>query len=322
MIRPSPEIEAMARRWFEAGGNRDADTLRHLLSEDDRLRFVGTSTDELWTGQGVREGIAAHYQEMPALISRETISLDAFENGTIGWAFALQNYQFAGQPEPLAFCATLIFTLEHGSWKIIHRHTSIPRSNTELFGREHHAIADLVEAARNGFRLDQREGLATVMFTDIVNSSRIADLVGNRIWASRIADHLDRVAEVIAEHGGQLVKSLGDGSMSSFPSAGAALRAAIAVQQGNAADTVEPRLDMRVGLHTGDVIQTKDDFFGTVVNKAARIAAAAEPGTIRVSEASRIMVGQGGDLAFSNPVNVSLKGLEGDHLLYRLEWTP
>ena len=82
----------------------------------------------------------------------------------------------------------------------------------------------------------------------------------------------------------------------------------------------EPVLLVRIGLHTGDLIIADDDFFGTVVNKAARICTIAAPGEIRVSDATRAMIGDSLDFVFDTPISVPLRGLPGEHLLYRLEW--
>jgi adenylate cyclase len=77
---------------------------------------------------------------------------------------------------------------------------------------------------------------------------------------------------------------------------------------------------VRIGINTGDVVQSGDDFFGTVVNKAARIAGITGAGEIRISDATRIMVGGASEFQFSDPANVMLKGLEGDHQVYRIDW--
>ena len=99
----------------------------------------------------------------------------------------------------------------------------------------------------------------------------------------------------------------------------AALTAAGVLQRDMAASQDEPHLQIRIVLHTGDLVEQDGDMFGTVVNKAARIAATAIPGTIHVSDATRIMVGVG-DFSFADPISVPLKGLEGDHAIHRLDW--
>jgi adenylate cyclase len=70
------------------------------------------------------------------------------------------------------------------------------------------------------------------------------------------------------------------------------------------------------------MIEQGGDVFGTVVNKAARIAAIAAPGEIWLFDATRIMVGGATPCAFSEPASVPLKYLEGEQVVYRLEWQP
>jgi class 3 adenylate cyclase len=113
---------------------------------------------------------------------------------------------------------------------------------------------------------------------------------------------------------------MGDGTMSSFPSARRALSAAQEIQRAMAAAGDEPRLALRIGLHTGEVVQAQDDFFGSVVNKAARIAASAGEGDIRLSDVTRAMIGAAPEFDFDGPETVLLKGLDGEHRLYRLGW--
>ena len=195
-------------------------------------------------------------------------------------------------------------------------------TNMEFTGTEQTAIADLVEAAKEGFALDQTEGLASIMFTDIVGSSALASTVGDRGWSDIIGQHFAQLREIIEHHDGQFVKSLGDGAMSSFASAHQALKAATAIQSALRERRQEPRLAVRIGLHTGDVVQSEDDFFGSVVNKAARITSRSGSGEIWVSDATKLMIGETSTFRFSNSKTVMLKGFEDEHLIHRLEDQP
>lgn len=199
-------------------------------------------------------------------------------------------------------------------------HTSVPTPNTKTIGNEQTAIANLVKAAQKGFALGQREGLASVMFTDIVNSSRLASAMRDRLWSAEISRHFGALRRIIESGGGQFVKSLGDGTMSSFSSARSALRAASTIQRAMDADTDGPAIALPVGIHTGEVVQTDEDLFGTVVNRAARIAAAAGAGDIMVSDETRALAGDDPDFRFLDPVTVRLKGFEGERLIHRIDW--
>ena len=181
-------------------------------------------------------------------------------------------------------------------------------------------IEELAAVARSG-QLDLGQtGIASIMFTDIVDSTALAAAVGDIAWSRIIKHHLDQMARLVTDHGGRMVKSLGDGTLCSFPSASAALTAARRIQQRMEAAESEPRLRLRIGIHTGDIVEAQGDYLGTVVNKAARITAVARPGEIRVSDATRAMVGSASGLEFSARETVSLKGFEGEHGLYLLDW--
>ncbi len=104
-----------------------------------------------------------------------------------------------------------------------------------------------------------------------------------------------------------------------FESASAALRAVIRMQQ-IVTGSSNPKMKMRVGVHTGDVVQADDDYVGATVAKAARVAAAADGGQILVSSTTAGMVNPT-DFHFETPITVALKGLEGTHQLRPLAWS-
>lgn len=320
MITKSPELLAISRRWYTAVVTRSETELRNFLSEGSELRFVGSAEGELWLGPAVREGIGKHFNEVPGVLKKEELIGEAFETGTTGWSFFAHRFWFEEIPEPFEFRTTLIFTLKNGSWKIIHRHASLPTPNETSIGHKHAAIQNLLEAAQDGFKLGQTEGLASIMFTDIVNSSPIASAIGDREWSGIVATHFDDLRVAIEAQGGQFVKSLGDGTMSSFASARSALTAAKIIQERLTIQVKEPKINLRIGIHTGDVVHSGEDFFGTVVNKAARITAVAGAGEIYLSDITQAVVGSGPDFAFSAPTTVTLKGLEGDHRVVFLKW--
>ncbi|WP_204113501.1 adenylate/guanylate cyclase domain-containing protein [Shimia biformata] len=315
-VRPSPELLAVARRWIDAIPNHRPNDLRNLMTEEGHLQFVGTADDELWTGQQVREGVAAFFDVIPELLKHEETFAEAYEHEGTGWACLNHQLIFANQPGRLFNVrTTLIFVLEDGAWKIVHRHGSVPIPNIEMTGTEQTAIADLVAAARSGLSFDQHEGFASVMFTDIVNSSGMAAVMGDRLWSSEVTRHFAQLRDKIEANGGQFVKSLGDGTMSSFASPADALSAARAILR--ALNTPGgPAIALRIGVHTGDVICSDDDFFGSVVNKAARITDTAEPGQIRVSGATQAMLSDRSEISFAGPMILALKGFENPEPVY------
>ncbi len=322
MMRPSPELEAIARRFFSAASARDGAALRNLLSMDSRLRFIGTAPDELWSGAALRDGIEAHFNEAPTFLKDVETFGEAYENGATGWAIFGRRITMEGTPTPIDFRFTLIFTLEDGAWKILHRHASVGKPNTETHGVDHHALDDLAASASLADMPASHTDIATIMFTDIAASTTLAATLGDARWATIVQAHLQMIQTHIQNHGGQLVKSLGDGTMSVFSSASSALGAAHSIQTALECATDEPCLQVRIGAHTGDVIHAGEDFFGSVVNKAARIAAATPPTEIHLSQETRLMVGASADFTFTDLPPTPLRGLTGAHLIHRPHWGP
>ncbi|MEP0944301.1 MAG: adenylate/guanylate cyclase domain-containing protein [Rhizobiaceae bacterium] len=322
MTHASPEILAVTKRWFEAIRTRKTQALRDFLSDSTDLRFIGTGEDEFWKGQVIRDGVGDFIGEMPEPDVWEVLEEEAFENGETGWSAFLHKVGFPELGEPFIVRTVLIFVLEGASWKIINRHASLPFPNMDFVGSEQLAIQSLVHAAlEDGPELVQTEGLASVLFTDVEGSTTLAAAMGDKRWSKLIDQHFQNIESIVQTHRGQFVKSLGDGTMSSFPSANEALLAAVKIQEAVATTDMEPRLGLRVGIHTGDIVLARGDFFGTVVNKAARITASANAGEILVSDVTRAMVGGQQDFSFEVAISVPLKGLPGDHTIHRLEWT-
>lgn len=321
MVKPSPELVAVSRRWYAAIRNRDTRAIANLMSDQGHLRFVGTAADEVWIGADVKQAVGDFFGQIPELISSDEVLAEAFENGNTGWSCFVHHNRFASIPDEVRIVRnTLVFALEDGNWKMVQRHGSTPMDNTEFMGTEQIGITALLEAVREDYQQDHKEGLSSILFTDIVNSSRIADAMGDRLWSQTIEAHFALMQKVVSRTDGQLVKSLGDGTLSRFASARQALRAAQTIQREMAQDQEGPALALRIGVHTGDVVQSNDDFFGTVVNKAARLMAHAGPGEIAVSQATCALVGEGEEFSFSAPEALHLKGFDGVEMMQRLIW--
>ena len=318
MYKASPELEAIVIRWNEAIRTKDKGSINNMLSASEQLRYVGSAENELWSGALLRRGIGDHFDEVPDFHYRG-YNIEAYESGQIGWALWTGEIFFPTTGVLSKNRISFVFGLEHGLWKIVQIHISNPSSNMDKIGIEHEALDALMAAAQEGKLGLGREGMATVMFTDVVDSSALAAAMGDRAWIGRIDAHLDDVTHIVEAAGGTLVKSLGDGTMSTFTSTRAALTAATEIQRKAFADTQTPVIRLRIGVHSGEVIENKGDFFGTVVNKAARINAAAAPDEIRLSDATHIMLGRAAEFEFDDPRDVALKGLEGTHRLYRLK---
>jgi class 3 adenylate cyclase len=168
-------------------------------------------------------------------------------------------------------------------------------------------------------------GTLTMMVTDVADSTRLAERLGDQRWIGVIAEHNTLVREQVARHGGTEVKALGDGFLVVFPSARRAILAAVDVQQGLARfrDTrPETPVAVRIGLHTGEIVDVDGDVLGQNVVVASRIADEAAPGEIVVSGVTRDLTVSGGDITFGPADDVELKGLSDRWRVHRVAWSP
>ena len=165
------------------------------------------------------------------------------------------------------------------------------------------------------------DGTVTLFFSDVQDSTAVNDQLGDRAWVKLIAAH-DRVLRTrIEQHRGQVVKTAGDGFMVAFRDTEAACRAALAIQR-DLEKPVDARLrrnqiQVRIGIHTGQVVARDGDYFGRNVAMAARVAGLASGGETYVSEAVVEAIAET-DLVTEPMATVELKGLSGEHVVSRL----
>jgi class 3 adenylate cyclase len=149
--------------------------------------------------------------------------------------------------------------------------------------------------------------LATVLFTDIVSSTERAGELGDRRWRELLNVHDEVTGRLVEEFGGRLVKSTGDGILATFDGPGQAIHCAVALRDELAGIGVQ----LRAGLHTGEVELREDDVGGIAVHIAARVMATANPGEILVSRTVRDLVA-GSDVTLEDRGIYLLKGIDGD----------
>jgi adenylate cyclase len=171
--------------------------------------------------------------------------------------------------------------------------------------------------------VEHDQGTITIVFSDIEASTERSTALGDTAWMRVLSAHNDIIRRNVKLWGGTVIKSQGDGFMMTFPGARRALRCMIAVQQelrDAARENPESSVRVRVGVHTGEVIADAGDIFGHHVNFAARVANSAFGEEILVSALVREIASARGDLKFGEPRAVTLKGIEGEHLVYPLLW--
>jgi adenylate cyclase len=166
--------------------------------------------------------------------------------------------------------------------------------------------------------------LAAILVSDVVGYSRLAGSDEDRILARLRALRSDLIDPIIAVHNGRIVKRTGDGSIVEFRSVVDAVRCAIEVQNGmverNAGLPPERRIEFRIGIHLGDVVEESDgDLMGDGVNIAARLEGVAKPGAICLSEDAYRQVKSRLDIAVSDLGATQLKNIAEPMRVYSLQ---
>ncbi|HET7417542.1 MAG TPA: adenylate/guanylate cyclase domain-containing protein [Solirubrobacterales bacterium] len=193
----------------------------------------------------------------------------------------------------------------------------------ELEGDDHLPIAgdqdallDEVEEFLVGSRRgsEPERALATVLFTDIVGSTEKAARLGDRGWRQLIERHDAAVRRQLSLYRGREVKTMGDGFLATFDGPARAIRCAAALQ----GEVEGLGVEVRAGIHTGEVELIGEDVGGMAVNIGARIGALAEPGEVLVSSTVReLVVGSG--LEFADRGVRTLKGAPGEWRLFAVD---
>ncbi|WP_334395516.1 adenylate/guanylate cyclase domain-containing protein [Bradyrhizobium sp. AZCC 2289] len=167
-------------------------------------------------------------------------------------------------------------------------------------------IEEFVTGHRDARDADLERILATVMFTDIVESTRRAAEIGDQRWRSRLDQHDALARQFIERHRGNLVKTTGDGVLATFDGPGRAIRCALSFS--SAARQIG--LPVRAGLHTGEIEVRGSDIGGIAVHAAARVMSQSAPDEVLVSRVVTDLVA-GAGLRFSERGSYELKGLPG-----------
>jgi class 3 adenylate cyclase len=156
--------------------------------------------------------------------------------------------------------------------------------------------------------------LATVLFTDIVASTERSAQVGDRRWKDLLDHHDTLVRRELERHRGRFVKDTGDGILATFDGPARAIRCAQAI----AASVKALGIEVRAGLHTGEVELRREDVTGIGVNIAARVMDAAGPGEVVVSSTVKDLVA-GSGLRFADRGSHLLRGVPGEWRLFAVD---
>jgi class 3 adenylate cyclase len=185
--------------------------------------------------------------------------------------------------------------------------------------------APLGDDARTAIRAHASpEGIVTILFTDIVESTRFRQRVGDAAAQQRMRDHNAVSREQIIKHGGFEVKTQGDGFMVAFSDVVAALACSVDIQHAVTEDNeqhLDEQLHVRMGLNCGQVLKEEADFFGGVVIVAARISAMAKGDQILVSDAVRVLAGLPKGIGYVRYGRRHLKGLDESYGIWSVPWS-
>jgi class 3 adenylate cyclase len=194
------------------------------------------------------------------------------------------------------------------------RLVELPGKHTLPFGPGQDAFVDEIEVFLTGTRrvADPERVLATVMFGDIVESTRRAAELGDRRWRDLMMSFERAVEAELGRFRGRAVKSLGDGLLATFDGPARAISCAVAIRDVARADY---GLELRAGVHTGEVEVIGSDIGGIAVHIGARVVASADPGELLVSGTVKdLVVGSG--IEFKDRGEHELRGVPGQWRLW------
>ena len=195
----------------------------------------------------------------------------------------------------------------------------------ELPGDEHYpylgdadTVLDEIEEFVTGTRPVREEDidrvLATVLFTDIVGSTERASELGDSRWRELLGRHDELARSEIDRHRGRAIKSTGDGVLATFDGPARGIRCARSLTE----EVRELGIEIRAGLHTGEVELVGDDIAGVGVHIGARVSATAGPGEVLVSSTVKDLVA-GSGIEFADRGQHELKGVPGEWRLFAVE---
>jgi class 3 adenylate cyclase len=291
---PTERLEQF-RRWWGTGAALDRRApsmvgdarLRRWLGRAERL--LCTADEMYWRGQ------AAWAMDMrPALPSVQAPTLFVHRQGLRSAARARSDAQ------------------QLRGAKVV----ELPGEDSLFFVGDTGPMLDAIEEFLTG-QLPARHSdrvLSTVLFTDIVGSTKHAAQVGDRRWKELLAAHDTLLAEEVERFRGRMVKSTGDGGLATFDGPGRAIRCSCAIRDSARALGI----DLRAGLHTGEIELIGDDVAGIAVHIGARVLAQAAGGEVLVSSTVKDLVA-GSGINFTELGEHELKGVPGAWRLFAVE---
>jgi class 3 adenylate cyclase len=208
---------------------------------------------------------------------------------------------------------------------------AVEAAHREAHGLTPSQVIEVDQAAVRGFfgRLNTHppgepyveSAFRAILFTDIVDSTRLTQQLGDSGAMRLLREHDSIVREILAQFGGSEVKHTGDGIMAAFDSAFRAVGAASQIQRSfeEREGAEQAQLRVRIGVAAGEPVTERDDLFGSAVQQAARLCACAQPECIIVSSAVHDLC-RGKGIRFADRGRVELKGFDEPVAHFEVEW--
>ena len=320
-------FNAMARLLY-------ADDYRHGLARDDLEDYLEATHRDWGRPEGLRRSSFVRSADVRRRLPRMDPQLQEFmtlyQRMSIspGAAVAIQRMNFETDVRdilPVIRVPTLVLHMrdnpnvvaEHGRYLADHipgaKYVELDGSNPLWWYEGTEAAYDEIEEFLTGERRPPEPDrvLATVLFTDLVSSTERAAALGDRRWRDVVEGHDATSRRHVERYRGKIVRSTGDGMLATFDGPARAVHCAVAVR-----DAIRNLgLEVRAGLHTGEIELMEDDLSGIAVHIGARVSAIARPGEVLVSRTVKDLVA-GSGLAFEDRGPHKLKGVPDEWDLY------
>jgi class 3 adenylate cyclase len=299
------EVAASMRRWIETG---DTDDLPSGSGTSYAPSRAGDASLEQWQSQAGRLGAS------PTMAARLWESVLAGDNDldlTELACPALLLWRRDNQMWPSEVGRQLAADYPEIEYVELAGDDYAPYSG-DIDGLVHEIERFITGEARRVGSHDRQ--LSVVLFTDIVGSTESASSLGDGAWRGTLDAHDRLVERVVARHGGTVIKQTGDGALVVFDLASRAVRAASALRD----ELGTLGIDLRQGVHAGEIVIRGADVSGVAVHVAARIMSLAQPGDVLTSAVVPMLV-EGHDITFTERLTTTLRGLAGERTIYALE---
>ena len=308
------------RRILVAFEKGDRAAVRNLISPSEDTLLIGSDASEWLYGLEAHEVATA--QASAVAYSLTIHRIDAHDDGDVGWAAADTTAVYAGG-FTADFRVTAVFRIEGGTWRVVQWHASVPSPINETSGQAvptslSQLLDELDEDLERALRTQYQTSLMTFLFSDIEESTRHNEAVGDAIWGDIVQRHFADVVRIATANDGEVVKTLGDGAMVAFHRSISGIRAALAIQRSAQRMGASRPLRVRIGVHAGEAVHFNGDYLGQTVNTAARLTGAAAGGQVLVSAAVMDGVEQAEGFTVGEATSLELKGLTGRLTVYSL----